>query len=417
MVAKVISGKDIRGALNYNEHKVAEGKAQCIMATLFSKELNSLTFYDKLNRFTDLNERNRRTKTNTLHISLNFDSSEKLNVNELTTIASTYMDRIGFGEQPFLVYEHKDASHQHVHIVTTLIEKDGKRIPIHFLGKNQSEKARREIEKEFNLVVAESQNKSNTLPIQAINIEELVYGKSSTKRSISNVVVAVTRSYKYTSLPELNAALRQYNVIADRGGEKSKMFERKGLLYSIIDQKGNRIGIPVKASALPGKPMLSYLEKQFKLNEVLRMPHKEKLKAVIEKTIRNSSTTSKDQFQKALHKNDIQVVFRTNAQGRTFGMTFIDNRNRTVFNGSDLGKAYSANALMERLTANAEIVKPFRPGVTSLFPLMDNSTENSDSTKDSILKELISAEESTGISPEAALRLGRRRKRRKGKHF
>ncbi len=56
------------------------------------------------------------------------------------------MSKIGFGDQPYLVYQHFDARHPHIHIVTTNIKSDGSRIKTHNIGRNQSERARREIE-------------------------------------------------------------------------------------------------------------------------------------------------------------------------------------------------------------------------------------------------------------------------------
>ena len=159
MVCKVISGKSIKGALNYNENKVREGLAECIAAVNFIAEPEQLNFYNKLSRFENLIEKNTRAKTNTVHISLNFDVGEKLNQNKLNEIATTYMNKIGFGDQPYLVYEHRDAAHPHLHIVTTNIQEDGKRISIHNLGKNQSEQARKEIEEKYGLVKAGSKQK------------------------------------------------------------------------------------------------------------------------------------------------------------------------------------------------------------------------------------------------------------------
>ena len=420
MVAKVISGKDIAGALNYNEQKVVQGKALCIQANLFKRDVGQLNFHDKLNRFTELNERNRRTKTNTLHISLNFDLGEKLSVDQLTKIASTYMSKIGFGDQPYLVYEHKDAAHPHIHILTTIIQENGKRLPIHYLGENQSEKARREIELEFGLVQAESKKKNINEFIHPVDVQKAIYGKSETRRSILNIVRTVTRSYKYTSLPELNAALRQYNVTADRGTEHSKMFEKRGLLYSLIDEKGLRIGIPVKASAIPGKPTLAFLEKQFKLNEVLRQPHKDQLRKTIEQTLHAAHVVSKERFKSSLEKKNVDVVFRTNTEGRTYGVTFIDNRSRVIFNGSDLGKAFSAKAILERLSAKEDTIKPFRPGYTRSpdSPLKESKNESStDTGMGNVLRDLITADDTISGSPEAALRLGRNKKRRKRKRL
>lgn len=122
MVCKVRSGKNIRGALNYNENKVKEGLAECIGASNFVGQVQHLRFFDKLVRFEHLIERNTRAKTNAVHISLNFDVGEKLNQNKLNAIAASYMDKIGFGDQPYLVYVHRDAAHPHLHIVTTNIQ-------------------------------------------------------------------------------------------------------------------------------------------------------------------------------------------------------------------------------------------------------------------------------------------------------
>ena len=38
-------------------------------------------------------------------------------------IADEYMQKIGFGEQPYLLYQHNDAGHPHIHIVTTTLKK------------------------------------------------------------------------------------------------------------------------------------------------------------------------------------------------------------------------------------------------------------------------------------------------------
>lgn len=410
MVAKVISGKDIQGALNYNEQKVLQGTAYCIQASGFLQDANELTFYDKLERFQALNEKNLRTTTNTLHISLNFDVTEQLSKDEFNSIASTYLNKIGFGNQPYVVYQHTDAAHPHVHIVTTIIQEDGKRIPIHNIGRNQSEKARKEIELEFGLVRAESKKKETAEFIRPVDLKKAVYGKSETKRSIVNIVRSVTREYKYSSLPELNAVLRQYNVTADRGSEKSKMFQKGGLLYSLVDDNGKRVGIPVKASAIPGKPTLAFLEKQFKLNAALRQPHRDSLKNTIDRVLNAPGMNKKVQFSEALDKSGVTVNFRTNPEGRTYGVTFIDNRSRTVFNGSDLGKAYSAGSILQRLVLNEDTVKRYERNDTHSNIEVVKTV---DSPVLEMIRDLVTAENFDPTSPDAALKLKRNRKKRK----
>ena len=126
------------------------------------------------------------------------------------------------------------------------------------------------------------------------------------------------------------------------------MFEKKGLIYSILDEKGNKIGIPFKASILNDKPTLKNLEARFAQNEEKRKPFRENLKENIEKVLQNYKAVTKDTFVKELENRKIAVVFRQNEQGITYGVTFVDNYNKTVFNGGDLSKAYTAKRLNER---------------------------------------------------------------------
>ena len=189
MVAKISIGKSIRGILNYNENKVKESQAQCIAASKFGLDPEELNFGQKLYRFEHLQERNHRVKTNAVHISLNFDPSEKLSRQQLTTIASRYMERIGFGEQPYLVYQHLDAGHPHVHIMTTNVQDNGKAINLHNIGRERSEPARKEIESEFGLVQAESKSQKQMQGLKPFPMEKLQYGKTETKRRLPILLI------------------------------------------------------------------------------------------------------------------------------------------------------------------------------------------------------------------------------------
>lgn len=343
MVCKVISGKSIKGALNYNENKVREGFADCIAAVNFIGEPEQLNFYNKLSRFENLIEKNTRAKTNTVHISLNFDIGEKLSQNRLNEIATTYMNKIGFGDQPYLVYEHRDAAHPHLHIVTTNIQEDGKRISIHNLGKNQSEQARKQIEKKYGLVIAGSKQKQGF----DSTLKKAIYGKSETKRTINNIVAEVMRRYKFASLIEFNAVLRQYNVMADRGKEGMTMFNKNGLLYTMLDAKGNRVGVPIKASALYCKPTMKNLDGQFKLGAALKGVHKDRLIKIIDSFFHATDRHTRANFCDYTNFYGVMAMFRENKDGRVYGLTFIDNKKGAVFNGSDLGKQYSGQALVK----------------------------------------------------------------------
>ncbi|MEO8417010.1 MAG: relaxase/mobilization nuclease domain-containing protein [Ginsengibacter sp.] len=350
MVAKIIISKNIQKALNYNEQKVVAGKASCLAAVNYLKEADEMNFYEKLDRFTRLMALNERASTNTLHISLNFAPSEKPTDEKLMAIAGAYMHKIGFANQPHLIYRHHDAGHPHIHIVTCNIKSDGSRINCHNIGRNISEPARKEVETEFGLLKASGRNKmihsiADTSPVK------IVYGKSETKRSITNVLDAVINRYAYTSLAELNAVLKQFNVLADRGQEQGRIYKQRGLVYRILDEKGQKAGVPIKASSIYSKPTLVALEKKFSENEEKRKPFKNSLKERIDQAI--VIGTSMQEFNKALSAKNIVAVLRRNEQGVVYGITYIDERNKAVFNGSDLGKSYAANAILQGILQRA----------------------------------------------------------------
>jgi len=353
MVAKITIPKSIEAALNYNEKKVQKGVAECLHAANYLNEAENINFYQKLNGFERLNNLNKRATTNTLHVSLNFDPSEKLSNDKLIEVANVYMDKIGFGEQPFLVYKHVDAGHPHIHIVSTAIKDDGSRINTHNIGRNQSEKARKEIEQMYGLVKAERHEQLMKPGIKPVDVAKVIYGKSESKRSISNVVGAVFSQYKFTSLPEFNAALKQFNVVADRGKEEGRIFKNRGLAYRILDADGNKVGVPIKASSIGCKPILDNLEKKFVLNEPAKELLKQRTKNTVDECLQSSHSSIKN-LVTALQQKNIYTVLRQNAEGRLYGITFVDNQNKVVFNGSDLGKGYSAAALQSRLATVSE---------------------------------------------------------------
>jgi hypothetical protein len=421
MVVKITSPHSIKRALNYNEKKVQKGDAECIHAMNFLKEAGSLNFHQKLKRFEDLIALNDRAKkSNTLHISLNFDPSEKLAKEKLIAIADEYMAKIGFGEQPYLVYQHSDAGHPHIHIVTTNIEQDGKRINTYNIGRNQSEKARKEIEKDFELVQAAGRNSKPKEDIEAVMAQRIKYGKSETKRAITNVLDAVINQYKYTSLAELNAILKQYNVIADRGQEKGRIYKNNGLYYQVLDDNGKKIGIPIKASSFYCQPTLAVLEKKFDENKLRRVPDKQKLKTAIEWAFVKKPEDLRS-LVKALQKEKIQVLIRKNEKGFAYGITFIDYRTKAIFNGSDIGKEYSIASLqsrLDRLGVEKQTARPIpAPKKEHVEKEFGPETAKNDLTenavnKDNLIDILIKPEKNEGQLSFALLEKKKKKKRK-----
>ncbi|NOT77005.1 MAG: relaxase/mobilization nuclease domain-containing protein [Cyclobacteriaceae bacterium] len=407
MVTVINSAKRMLTILNYNENKVKEGVAKCILENSFGRPVEKLTFNNKVNGLEAFSQMNRRATSKAVHISINFHPEEKLTEQKLRDIANDYMDMIGFGKQPYLVYQHFDAGHPHIHVVTTNIQRDGSRIIMYNIGWNQSKKARLELEKKYGLMKA----KGRTYELNPDHAKKIVYGKSETRRSISNVVTKVVQSYFFTSLPEFNAVLRQFNIIADRGAEDSRVFKHGGLQYRILDGKGNKTGVPIKAYSIVGRPTLTRLEKLYKGNERLRGPHRSRVIKCFEDSFGRSKTLTRSAFIGALQKQNIYTLFRENDEGRIYGVTFVDNETKAVFNGSDLGKPYAAKALTERLTGLSG------PTTKQDFEHVVVSNGQGDKEREfgfaETMEDLAEAKAFDHTSPDAAMK--RKRKKRKGK--
>jgi hypothetical protein len=433
MVAIIKTGHSIHRILNYNENKVQQGVAECIGAGNYPVDIEKMVFTMKLNRFVKQAELNKNVKRNSVHISLNFDGTEKgISKEKLMKIADTYMDKIGFTEQPYLVYQHHDAGHPHIHIISLKVRNDGSRIDMQNIGRNQSEKARKEIETAYGLVPAEKHKREKELITKPIVISKVEYGRTDTKRAIANVLDKVIQNYKYTSLPELNAVLQQYNVTADRGSENSRIFQNRGLVYRILDDGGDKVGVPIKASDFFIKPTLKFLEERFMDNEKARTPHKSRVKNAVDLAFLDNKKMSIQELAKIVALSGINMVLRQNTEGLLYGITYVDHQTQCVFNGSALGKLYSAKAIQERFSLNESLYqKTTTPKTEKLLgstsqansKKVSHSLLNSDSQKNSvvdfsteigkILNVLTQSEHDSSYLPNQ-LKGKRKKKKRKG---
>ncbi|CAH0281673.1 hypothetical protein SRABI27_03792 [Pedobacter sp. Bi27] len=346
MVAKIVSGKKVAGIVHYNEDKVDQRHAQLLMASGFAADIRSLTLNMKINRFRQLTRLNAATKTNAIHISLNFHHKDRLDSTRLSAIARQYMEGIGFGNQPYLVYQHLDVHHPHLHIVSTNIRRDGSRIDVHGIGYRLSEPVRKQIEREHSLTVAEGRSEKQEIE-KIMAPRQLDYGQKATKKSLSKLIRAVREHYVYGSLPEFNAILKTFNAVAVPGTAGSRMEQNRGLLYSVLDENGKPVGVPIKASALSGQPILRNLEKDFVQKQELKPGLKPGLKVKIELAL-NSKVSSLEGFKKVLSRYNIDLVVARSKEGRVFGLSYIDHESKIIIKGSELGKSYAAFGLVAR---------------------------------------------------------------------
>lgn len=338
MVAKISSGSLLYGVLAYNQTKVDERMAMVIFTNrMIEPKDGEYDITTCMRSFEPYLLANQRTEKPVLHISINPDPKDKLSDEQLSEIAQTYMDKMGYGDQPFIVYKHEDIDRHHIHIVSLRVDENGKKIDHNFEFKKSMDICRA-LEQQYGLVPADQKQRQESAPLKAVD-----YEKGDVKHQVANVIRPVAQGYHFQSLKEYKALLSFYNVHVEevRGEVKGKPY--RGLVYSALNSKGEKVGNPFNASSFGKSVGIDAIEKRIKKStEIIKQKGlKDRSKKVIASVMK--SNPDRIGFEKELTKNDITVLFRENEQGRIYGATFIDHEMKAVFNGSRLGKEFSAN--------------------------------------------------------------------------
>lgn len=346
MYAKIGRGEEIAETLEYNEEKLESGQARCIGAGNFAKDLEDLSREDKRYHFARLISLNENVHKPVLHISLNFHPADKLSDALLVQISHEYLEKMKFGHQPYLIYCHTDVAHPHAHLITTYIQKDGQKIDVPRSQFYYSKQISREMEEQYQLVPfgkSGKQHEKSDLPLT------IQYGKVPTVPALSNVLDRVVGQYKYTTLEELNAVLRLYNVEAYRGKEGSRLYNYRGLIYRVLNEKGRPTGSSIKASIFDSKPTLARLEKQFELHraDTRRQEHAEHIQAAVDWALAQRQMDP-ERLQKALYKERITMVWMKDKTALEDRLFYVDHQTRSVFDARQLGERYYGKGLEQR---------------------------------------------------------------------
>jgi len=342
MVAKISYGSSLYGALAYNGEKVNEGVAKVLETNkVFSPADGGHDITACMQDFLACMPSHVLTKKPVIHISLNPHPDDKLSDEQFSAIALEYIEKMGYGNQPFVVYKHEDIDRHHLHIVTLAVDERGKKIND---GNNsyKSKRITREIERKYGLLPAEKQRVKEAFRLQKVRPKE-----GSFKKQLASVIKPAAKFYHCPSFKEYRALLSTYNICVEevKGEVDGKPYN--GLVYFATDDKGKKVSNPFKSSLFGKAVGYEALQKSFKASkEKLKEKHlAPKTKAVVAGTLRNSAT--REDFRDNLYRKGIDVLFRENEEGRLYGITFIDHNNGCVVNGSRLGKELSANAIAE----------------------------------------------------------------------
>ena len=232
----------------------------------------------------------------------------------------------------------------HLHIVTVRVDGDGRSIDTRN-NFYRSKQITRELERKYGLHDAERKNRRLDTPLRKVDASA-----GDVKKQVGNIVKALNGQYRFQTMGEYRALLSLYNMTVEEAHGNVRRREYHGLVYSVTDDKGNKVGNPFKSSLFGKSVGYEAVQKKFARS---KQEFKErKLADMTKRTVLSvlEGTYDKEKFVATLKGKGIDTVLRYTEEGRIYGATFIDHRTGCVLNGSRMGKELSANALQEHFT-------------------------------------------------------------------
>lgn len=348
MVAKINVGSSLYGALAYNGEKINEGQGR-LLAThkIFDEGTGRLDIRRAAEDFSRCMPAQVRTRNTVIHISLNPHPDDRLTDTELTAIAEEYLAQLGYGDQPYVVFKHEDIGRHHLHIISINVDEDGRRLNKDFLHR-RSKRITDDLESKYGLHAAECKRQIQSEPLRAVDATV-----GDVKRQVGNVLKGISGRYKFQTLGEYRALLSLYNVTVEECRGEVRGREYRGFVYSATDDKGEKVGTPLKASRFGKRYGYEAFERW--CTTCKEQIKERKLGGMTQATAMAALRRTKDraEFIALLKAKGVDVVLRKTDTGRIYGATFIDHRTGCVLNGSRLGKELSANALQEHFAPPA----------------------------------------------------------------
>ena len=391
MIAKISATENLGGALGYNFKKVEKGEASILLAHgLYQNKEEHYTMAEVFADMQALIPEKCRTKKTVFHCSLNPHPDEKLSDETLIQIAKEYMEALGYGKQPYIVFKHNDIAREHIHIVSLRVDSRGQKINDRF-EKRRSKKITDALEKRFGLIP------SSKVADKAVEeTPQIDTTQGNIKEQVASALRMVLKHYKFCSLGELNAILSRYHLAVEEVKTEFRGKKYDGLVYVPTDEKGNKAGTPIHASDIGRGVGYTAVQNRMQKSKQTIKPLIPTVRRKVLEVMRTSPDT-KEKLQQKMEEQGLRVVIRRNENGRIYGITFIDDEQGVALNGSRLGKGYAANVFNaylsnpthnpfsdETLYGNPSVRLEASPTVQPL----QSDTENADNLIDELIEDM-----------------------------
>ncbi|MBS1500694.1 MAG: relaxase/mobilization nuclease domain-containing protein [Bacteroidetes bacterium] len=293
MIVKFLYTKGPNGhfpAVRYNTGKVDRNKGELMKVANFGplQGLGQLRPEDYRNYLKAVSSTNKAVKKPQFHVAISCVGKE-YDKDQLTSIAVQWMEKMGYGQQPYLVIFHKDTRNHHVHIVSTRIAPDGKKIS------DKYEKIRGQQQM------------------------QVVLGIDPKRNAISDVEKALSYCFNTKA---------QFLMILESLGYRHKEENGKLLLFKFGKQQGE-VNISLIDQRLGNRPG------EDRRKQITAWFHK--YAGSYDTTLQKNHGKYQSEFSAWLKQQmGIELVFHASGDKPPYGYTVIDHAEHNVFKGGEI---------------------------------------------------------------------------------
>lgn len=285
MIAKILTKSATFNAIIYNDEKVREGVAELLEMTNMGlvEQMSHRTTEATRKYFMEYSQQNGNIKYPQFHVTISC-KGEEYDKKDLLDIAHLYLLQMGYDytKQPTMIYFHHDTGNNHLHVITSRIDKEGNKIDDSF------EKCR-----------------SNKIINEIMDVD---YNEEA-KRDVDKAL-----KYSYESIG-------QFQAIMESLGYES--FEKDDMLHI---KKGGGV-----LFAVPTEKVAANVRKSDEKKKRGRQ-----IKALLMKY--QALSSSKDDLQKYMKDLFGASIVFLGRKDAPYGYFLVDHKFSTVYKGSDIMK-------------------------------------------------------------------------------
>ena len=313
MIIKILAsaGSSFHG-VQYNDKKVEKGTGELMLMKNFPSFINGESSPEQVRDYFKSISKSDKVKKPQFHavISTKFKAHPK---EELTKVADDFMQEMSYGNQPYIVVFHNDTENNHVHIVSTRVDKEtGKKIN-------------------------DSYERLKAQKALATTLEKL-YGITP-EQELEKLL-----EYRIGSIKQLELLLERsgFRLSQNTNDEKRYDILKKGVRLKTID--GNQIGLNLNSKDSRIFQLRAILTKYRELssNKVFRVEDRRKQESMLPEE-KHKDWKPKIEFESELQEKlrdifRLDVVFHHKDGQNPFGYSLIDHKTGAVYKGSDIIK-------------------------------------------------------------------------------